>query len=489
MRTAGVLIPLSSLPSRHGIGDMGKYSYEFIDLLKQSQSRIWQILPLNPVGYGNSPYQPYSSFAGDEIYISIDKLYDEELLVEKPTEFNVNAIKVDFEEVREFKRKYLKAAYNKFKKNKYDETDKDYKKFIKQEWVYKYSVYLTLKKKNNLICWNEWPKEEKEWINNQQLSLDKYEERIEYEMFVQYLFYKQWMELKNYANDNGIMIMGDIPFYVGVDSLDVWDNQESFLLDKEGRPKFIAGVPPDYFSEFGQRWGNPIYNWEHIKKNDYKFWIERIAYNAKLFDIIRIDHFRAFDTYWSIPSSCRTAQVGEWLEAPGYEALGAIFNKLPDVKIVAEDLGDLRPEVLELRDHFKLPGMLIGQFNIDVDKLEPDYMGNENLIIYTGTHDNQTMMGWYQSQDSKMRQEIRKKLKRLGYRKGDISEQFMHYTLDSDANMAILPLQDILGIGDEGRINTPGTLGSPNWEWKLKDFKKTYRKMKVFKKIIEVSKR
>lgn len=491
MRTAGVLMPLSSLPSKYGIGDMGSTGYAFVDLIKQSKSSIWQILPLNPVGFGNSPYQPYSSFAGDEIYIGLDQLFESGLLTEEPPLFNSEASKVYYDDVRKFKAKYLKLAYKNFLNNNFNETDEDYIKFSKREWVYNYAVFLTLKKKNKLISWNRWAQEEKDWIKDKKYSLEKEEAEIGYEIFIQYIFYKQWMQLKNYANNNGIKIMGDIPFYVGVDSLDVWSNQESFLLDKDGKPTFIAGVPPDFFSDKGQRWGNPIYNWERLRSDNYKFWIDRVQYNAELFDLIRIDHFRAFDTYWSIPSSCLTAQVGEWIEAPGYEVLEAILRSIGNTEIIAEDLGDLRPEVLELRDHFNLKGMLIAQFDTNFRDSAHDFKdkGNENFVIYTGTHDNQTTVGWYKDHGEEDKKFIKKKLEDLGYKQEHEYENFLQYTLDSDAKIAILPLQDILGIDDKGRINTPGTVGTPNWEWKLTNYQDTEKKMKVFEEMVRLSNR
>lgn len=483
MREAGILLPLSSLPSNHGIGDMGSYSFELIDLLKTGGFHIWQILPLNPLGFGNSPYQPYSSFAGDEIYISLDELYKDGLLTKRPPKFQKNNKSVDYENVRNFKEIYLKEAFLNFTE------DTDYKDFIKQEWVYLYAVFLTLKKKNDLRCWNEWDKEQKEWIKTSEFDTSVYEEEIRYEMFVQYAFYKQWMKVKTYANQNGIRIMGDIPFYVGIDSLDVWANQECFLLGADGKPTFIAGVPPDYFSATGQRWGNPIYNWDYLKKQGYQFWLDRIAYSSQLFDIIRIDHFRAFDTYWKIPATCETAVEGEWLEAPGYEVFDLIGKKLPEVEIIAEDLGDLREEVHVLKNHYGLKGMKIVQFTFDPNENNNNFEDIKNMVIYTGSHDNQTIRGWYLSQDKKTQNGIRKSLKKSGYDDRIISKRFVRLTLDSIAEMAILPLQDLINLGDEARINTPGTLGSPNWEWKLDSFSKFKKEIGNLKEFITTSRR
>lgn len=483
MREAGILLPLSSLPSNHGIGDMGAYSFELIDLLKLGGFRIWQILPLNPLGYGNSPYQPYSSFAGDEIYISLDELFDEGLLKKKAPKFRQKEQYVDYENVRSFKEKYLKQAFQQFIPNQ------EYETFAKQEWVYLYGVFLTLKKKNDLKCWNEWEKEQQEWIKTKEFDVSIYEEDIRYEMFIQYLFYKQWMKVKAYANANGIRIMGDIPFYVGIDSLDVWANQECFLLGADGKPTFIAGVPPDYFSATGQRWGNPIYDWDYLKEQNYQFWLDRIDYNSKLFDVIRIDHFRAFDTYWKIPSTCDTAIEGEWLEAPGYEVFDLIVKKFPQVEIIAEDLGDLREEVHVLKNHYGLKGMKIVQFTFDPNENNNNFEDIENMVIYTGSHDNQTIKGWYMSQEKKTQNAIRKSLKKSGYEDRVIAKRFVKLTLDSIAEMAILPVQDLINLGDEARINTPGTLGSPNWEWKLDSLRGLKREMGTLKELIQASNR
>lgn len=479
MKNKGILMPVASLPSNHGIGDFGKYSYDFIDLISKAGIHLWQILPLNPLGYGNSPYQPYSSFAGDELYISLDKLVEEGLLKEaKP--YRTNRKTIDYNLVRNYKTKYLKKAFLQFV------PDEDYEQFASQEWVYDYAVYLTLKKKNNLVCWNEWPKEEQNWILDRTYDLAPYKEQIAYEMFLQYEFYKQWMELKRYANEHGIQIIGDIPIYVGIDSLDVWGNQKCFLLGADSKPSFVAGVPPDYFSETGQRWGNPIYDWDYIEQTNFDFWIKRLDYSRKIFDIIRIDHFRAFDTYWKIPASCPTAIEGEWVEAPGYALFDEVFRQLPDINIIVEDLGDLRPEVLELRDYYNFKGMRIVQFNFNPDEEEnSNYDHVENLVLYTGTHDNQTMRGWYKEQTAKIKKRVRKNLERFGCLEGPISWKFVEFTYKQNSYMSIIPMQDIIDLGDEGRINTPGTLGSPNWEWRMKDLKPLEDRVEALKKLVQ----
>ena len=484
MRKVGMLMPVASLPGRHGIGDFGKESYNFVDLLKEAKAAIWQMLPLNPLGYGNSPYQPYSSCAGDELYINLDKLCEEGLLKRVP-DFHSNATHIDYQAVREFKGKYLKMAFKNFK------PDAGYKKFIKMDWVYNYAVFLTLKKQNNLVAWNEWPVEQQNWIKDHKYDLTPLKEDIEYEMFVQYEFYKQWMELKKYANKNGIKVMGDIPIYVGIDSLDVWSGQENFLLGADGKPTFIAGVPPDYFSATGQRWGNPIYDWEHMKEQDYRFWVDRIGYSNKLFDIIRIDHFRAFDTYWKIPADCPTAIDGEWIEAPGYEVIDTLQKEIPGLDLVAEDLGLLRPEVLMLKDHYHLKGMKILIFSIETGgKYARDTFHDvENMIFYTGTHDNDTIMQWYGNMSVAARRKIRRMLKRAGASQGSVKDRFLQYTMQNQAEYAIIPLADILGLGKEGHINTPGTIGSPNWEWHLPDFVQAKKELQKFGRLIVDTKR
>lgn len=471
-------MPVASLPSPYGIGDFGPTSYHFIDLLKQAGVKIWQILPLNSLGYGNSPYQPYSSHAMDELYISLDWLLEKKL-IDEVTSFHAEAEIIDYDAVREFKRKYFKQAFKNFKE------DKAYLDFIQMEWVEEYAVFLSYKKKNNLDCWTEWPKQDKEWVKTR-TGHQELEEEIRYEMFIQYLLYSQWMELKAYANQVGIEIMGDIPIYVGIDSDDAWTNQSSFLLDSDGRPTFIAGVPPDYFSETGQRWGNPLYNWEQLEKDGFKFWLERLSYNSKLFDIIRIDHFRAFDTYWKIPASCETAIDGEWVEAPGYALFDTVFKTYPNMQIVAEDLGDLRPEVLELRDHYQFKGMRIVQFSFDPEEMEED---RENLVIYTGTHDNPTTTNWFNEMEEQQQEAVLTYFQENGFVKKCVIENFVDYTLASPAELAIIPMYDLLAYDNQARLNTPGTVGNPNWQWKLKDYQDLEARIPSFRQSIEKYKR
>ena len=313
------------------------------------------------------------------------------------------------------------------------------------------------------------------------------EQEVQYQMFLQYKFYCQWMQLKEKANADGIQIMGDVPFYVGVDSVDVWAGKKNFLLDDDGRPIFIAGVPPDYFSETGQRWGNPIYDWDYLKEEGYRFWVDRIGYSSKLFDIIRIDHFRAFDTFWKIPASCLTAVEGEWIEAPGYEVIDTLKEKIPGVNLVAEDLGDLRPEVLELKNHYHLKGMKILVFSIETKgKYAYDNARDvENMIVYTGTHDNDTLMEWYGNLTCAAKRKVRRFLARQGFGQGSVKDRLISYMLKSKPEYAILPMADVLGQGKEGHINTPGTVGSPNWEWRMPDFEQAEKEMKKYRNLFK----
>lgn len=479
MRKAGILMPIASLPSNHGIGDFGPKSKEFIDLIKKAGIKGWQILPLNPLGYGNSPYQPYSSKAMDELYISLDYLVEEKYL-KKVKKFNSKSSKIDYEAVREFKRAYLREAFSNFKPTK------AYINFYNTEWVKNYAVFKTLKNKNDLKCWNEWELEDKNWIKDKKKDLSEYKYDINFEIFIQYILLKQWNALHKYAKSNGIEIIGDIPIYVGIDSDDVWTYQEGFLLDDDGRPTFIAGVPPDYFSEDGQRWGNPLYNWDKLEEDGFRFWLDRLSYSDKLFDITRIDHFRAFDTYWKIDASCETAKKGEWIEAPGYALFETIYKNYPNIKIVAEDLGDLREEVLILRDHFNLTGMRIVQHSFDENGMKMD---RNNVFAYTGTHDNETIRTWYSHLPTKNKRFVKEYLSKHKYLYDNIVDNMIQYTLNSKAKYAIIPMVDFLHKTDKSRINFPGTVGNPNWQFKLVDYKEFNKKIDFISQMIKKSKR
>lgn len=471
-RKAGLLLAVSSLPGSFGVGDFGQDAFNFVELLSKTNAKYWQILPLNPVGYGNSPYQTFSSFAGDEIYISIEKLYEALGLPLTPQKVVNNS--ATYDSARHAKDKYLRRAYDSFEK------DKDYKSFLKEaaHWLKEYAEFMALRKANNNTAWTDWT------IH----KADKKE--VEYQYFLQYVFAKQWFELKSYANTLGLKIMGDIPIYLGHDSAEVYFKRELFHLDKDGRPTLVAGVPPDYFSDEGQLWGNPIYNWEVHKDTEYDFWVERLEWNQKLFDTIRIDHFRAFDTYWVIPGSATTARDGEWRIGPRNDFFDAMYARIENLELVVEDLGDLRPEVLELRDDFGLMGMQIIQFQLKTDEIERDKNMDKNILAYTGTHDNQPLGGWVKDNGFKKKFQVRRDIKKAtGIKEKNMVDLINHYALSVNANLVILPAQDIMRLGDDTQMNRPGTVGSPNWEWKLKYLEDIKAGLKRFETWIEKTNR
>ena len=512
-RRAGVLLPLSALPSRHGVGDMGAFAMRFVDLLRQANVSCWQILPIHPLGYGNSPYQPYSSIAGDPLFISLDALVAEGLLPEAE-EFQPCAVSVDYEATRRYKEKALQKAFRAFVPTP------AYEAFAERPWVRPFAVFMAFKKANQMRCWIDWPEAQKSWPGEKGVDLIPFEEQIRFQMFAQFLFFTQWTALKSYANERGVKIIGDMPIYVGLDSVDVWANRESFLLDSDGQPTFIAGVPPDYFTKTGQRWGNPLYDWDFLRRNGFRFWMDRLRGVSELFDIIRIDHFRGFDTYWKIPADCPTAERGEWVEAPGYDLFDTIYQEMPGINLIAEDLGQLRDEVYTLRDHYALPGMKVLQFTFAPGKkLAPkrwdksvagienspsdrpisethgdtfsppptSAAGDSRMVVYTGTHDNQTTTGWYRSMSIKKRLLTQKSLLMGGYGFGRVSKRLVRLALDDVAELAVIPAQDLLGASDEARINTPGTVGPPNWEWKLADFDGMEKGLRFFQRVVQKS--
>lgn len=487
-KKTGILMPVASLPNRHGVGDFGKEAYEFVDLLKETGVKLWQILPLNPLGFGKSPYQPYSSKALDEIYINLDKLSDM-FLCEKIEDFNPDGIYIDYDGVKNFKEPYLKKAFENFMKNKekFKKLFEDFEEFKKQNWLFDYAAFITFKKNNEEKCWNQWDEKYKNYSKTKDsLLIEKHRIEIEYEMFLQFILFKQFQDLKKYANERNILIIGDVPFYCGIDSDDVYFNQEEYLLYKDGRPKFIAGVPPDYFSPTGQRWGNPIYNWEKMEENDYKTWFERLEYTSKLYDIIRLDHFRAFDTFWKIDGKCDTAIDGEWIENKGEKFFKMLFEKQKDIQLIAEDLGDIRPQVISLMEMFKLKGMRVLQFSLDVND---DNLGKVNEVCYSGTHDNDTLFSWYNKKPVLEKQEIENFLRNKGYDSENIIDSLVMLALNGKSVYCIIPLADVMCLDDSARLNTPGTLGAPNWMWRITDYKKVRKDFRKFKIMLEKAKR
>ena len=482
-RSAGVLLSVTALPSRHGIGDFGENAKKFIDQLADMGFRVWQILPLNPLGYGNSPYQPYSSFAIDEQFVSLDALTEEGLL-EKTPDFNADAPKVHYDAVKAFKHEYLLKAFENYLA-KYG--DKEIEAFRKgHPWVSDWSVFMMFKRRYP-TSWNEWPLEAQDWIKSRPALNKEDAHACLFEVWLQMVLYRQWDAIHEYAKAKGIKIIGDIPFYVGFDSCDVWADQGTFILDEETHlPSVVAGVPPDYFSEIGQRWGNPIYNWAKLEANGFEFIINRIHLNAVLYDILRLDHFRAFDTYWEIPASCPTAVDGEWKEPPGYLFFDTLFAQYPDLDIIAEDLGDLRPEVLELRDHYNFPGMNVIQFTFtDCELLHKGDWNRENSVAYLDTHDNDTMLSYFYLMKEEEQAAWIQRLGELGINEGSVVDRMMIYCLRKPAKLAVLSMQDILNLDVLARTNVPGTVDDRNWTWKLVSFDAFLSRADFLKKEIE----
>ena len=463
MKSNGILMAISSLPGDFGIGDFGECAYQFADYLKKAGIKIWQILPLNPTGYGNSPYQSICGHAIDSIYIDLYELEKEEL-IENVKPFNKNKKFVDYQAVREYKEKFLKEAFA----NNKDLLEKPvFKKFVKENpWVVDYAEFTILSLKNNYLDWWYWDKKERYAHYRHEFDFTPYKDEIDYIIWCQFVAFKQFKKLKEYINKQDIQLMGDIPFYVGGNSSDCWANQDEFKLDENDIPGEVAGVPPDYFSVTGQRWGNPIYDWEYMKEDGFTFWMERIEFAASLFDIIRIDHFRAFDTYWAVDRDCDTAIIGEWKNAYGDELFHMLFEKHPDIKIIAEDLGDLFPSVLKLRDKYHLKGMNVLEFTL----FNPEFKVGENQIIYSGTHDNDTLRGWYKSLKENEIELLKIILRREGIKGRSIKDKLFNLIFSSVCETAIIPTQDYLWKDNEARMNVPGTLGGSNWAYRMPDF-------------------
>ncbi|BAZ53101.1 glycoside hydrolase, family 77 [Nostoc sp. NIES-4103] len=470
-RSSGVLLHPTSFPSRFGIGDLGLEAYKFIDFLEKSYQQYWQVLPLGPTGYGNSPYMSYSAMAGNPLLISPEKLLDEGLLTEEDfanlPAFEVD--KVDFEQAAPIKIGLLKKACENFKTKASSIQQKEFAGFCESKayWLDNYALFMALKDSLNGASWHTW---EPELAKRELEALARAERELTAEIFyykfIQYEFFRQWSNLKSYANMRGIEIIGDIPIYVAHDSADVWAHPESFCLDEEtGEAALMAGVPPDYFSATGQLWGNPVYNWEELQKQDFKWWIERFEAMLDYVDIIRIDHFRGFEAFWAVKQGETTAINGKWIKAPGEELFDTIKQKLGKLPVLAEDLGVITPEVEALRDKYEFPGMKVLQFAFGSDPGNPFLPFNypRNAVVYTGTHDNDTTVGWFNTSNGYEKDNLLLYL-------GSISPDGIHWdlirlALSSIANQAIIPLQDILGLGTEARMNFP-SIAEGNWAWR-----------------------
>ena len=467
MRSCGILMHISSLPSPYGIGTFGAEAEKFADWLKEAGQKYWQVLPIGPTGYGDSPYQPFSSFAGNPLLIDLDELVEHGYLAKKSldsSDYGADPSFVDFDIVNRNKTALLREAFAGFT------DDVGYTSFVieEQDWLDDYALFMALKDKFSGRPWSDWdedirlrqPEAMKRWQ-------EELKEDIRFYKFVQYIFYRQWDRFHRYCNKNGIQLIGDIPIYVSPDSADVWAQPELFELDEKRVPKRVAGVPPDYFSATGQLWGNPLYNWEEMHKTGYKWWLKRIGKSRENFDMLRIDHFRAFDTYYAIPYGHKTAENGTWEKGPGMELFNAIKNDLGDVNIIAEDLGDIFDSVKELLRNTGFPGMRVLQFGFNPDNTDNDHLPHnypKNCCAYTGTHDNATIMQWYREADPKSRAMARRYLKPRLFEK--FSACCVRNVYASPADLAIIPMQDILGLGADARMNVPSTVGG-NWKWRM----------------------
>ncbi len=469
-RVAGVLMPITSLSSPYGIGTIGKEARKFARFLKASGQKVWQILPVGPTSYGDSPYQSFSTYAGNPYMIDLDTLVSKKLLKKAQLnkyDWGSNEQEIDYEKIYNARFEVLRIAYENFKAQGDLKAFNSFKR-KNASWLKDYALYMAVKKSFDMQAWTQWPDEDIKLRTEAAIKKyeRKYKDEIDFFKWVQFEFYTQWEEFRAYVNSLGIQILGDMPIYVAMDSADTWANPEVFWLDEYRQPVCVAGCPPDYFSETGQLWGNPLYDWDYLRSTGYKWWIDRVAAAAKLFDITRIDHFRAFDTYYAIPYPAENAINGEWKIGPGIDFFNKLKEALGDIPIVAEDLGELFDSVKELLRQSGYPGMKVLEFAFGDDD-DNDFLPHrytENCVVYTGTHDNDTIMGWF---DSAPDEEIGHAMDYCQI--GDDDEfnwKIIETAYKSCANYAIVQMQDILGLGSEARINVPSTLGG-NWTWRI----------------------
>lgn len=472
-RASGVLLHPTALPGKYGIGELGSSAYEFIDFLKDSSQRLWQIMPLGPTGYGDSPYACFSAFAGNPLLISFETLSEQNLLskndlAELPP---FPDDKVEYGSVIEYRYRLLQKSFDNFTSSGNVSLKAEFEQFCSenQAWLDDYALFMALKETHRGATWNTWGWElatrQPDVIKRSQRRLEK--QCLAHKYF-QFLFFKQWFALKHYANQNEIKIIGDIPIFVAYDSADVWANPNLFYLDENGRPTVVAGVPPDYFSATGQLWGNPIYRWDGLAQTGYAWWIERIKACFTIVDIIRIDHFRGFESYWEVPASETTAINGRWVKGPGAELFYAVEAALGKLPIIAEDLGVITAEVDALRNSLEFPGMHILQFAFSSDAANRDLPHNypRNCVVYTGTHDNDTAMGWFTGSSTENERKLA--LKYMGANGNRFNWDLIRLAMSSVANTAIVPLQDLIGLSADARMNFPSTLGGNNWAWRFK---------------------
>lgn len=476
-RLSGILLHPTSLPSPYGIGDLGAEAYEFVDFLERAGQRLWQMLPLTHTGYGDSPYQSFSAFAGQPLLISPAHL--KELGLVQGFEILHCPVRdeehTDYGVIIPWKLRIFKNAYRRFLspavKSAQPELIRRYDTFCEENsfWLDDYALFMALKDVHGGVCWLEWEDRFRCPAPEYKAQLaEEFAEESGFYRFLQFLFFEEWQSLKDYANRHGVQIIGDIPIFVSMDSADVWANQHLFQLDSRGYPVKVAGVPPDYFSETGQLWGNPLYHWKAHEDEGFAWWISRIRHQLTLLNTLRIDHFRGFEAYWSVPFGEETAIHGEWVKAPGHELFSAIESALgKDLPIIAEDLGVITPEVEALRDAFHFPGMKVLQFafeNTEENDFLPHQFTTPHCVCYTGTHDNDTTVGWYETLDSAFKEKVRRYTNSDGTK---VSKDFIRLCMGSIAEYAIFPMQDVLSCGKEARMNVPGTAAG-NWNWRFK---------------------
>ena len=480
MRASGILLPISSIPSNYGIGCFSKEAYAFVDQLAEAGQKYWQILPLGPTGYGDSPYQSFSTFAGNPYFIDLEELIQRDLLTAAECaecDWGGSKSYVDYEKVYLSRFSLLRKAYRRFyqmdgKEKELQLIREEMEAFEKEQgfWLADYCLYMAIKDSLEEISWNQWP-EDLKTRKPEALAKAREElkEDISFYAFQQFWFYRQWNRLKKYANDRGIKIIGDLPIYVAFDGADAWANPDLFQFDEEATPAAVAGCPPDAFSATGQLWGNPLYNWEYHRKTGYNWWILRMTHCMKLYDKVRIDHFRGFDEYYAVPYGEKTAVHGKWMPGPGIELFRTLEEKIGRKRIIAEDLGFLTPSVIQLLKESGFPGMKVLQFAFD-SREDSNYLPHtytRNCVVYTGTHDNDTTKGWYHTAAGSTRQFAKEYMYKPRLDEDTLAGDFIAMAMGSAADLCIVPMQDYLGLGSDARINTPSTLGG-NWEWRMK---------------------
>ncbi|MGD9851586.1 MAG: 4-alpha-glucanotransferase [Nitrospirales bacterium] len=481
-RGSGILLHPTSLPGKWGIGDLGPAAYQFVDFLKSAGQSWWQMLPLGPTGYGNSPYMCFSAIAGNPLLISPEKLMEDGFVLETDPQgsrsFPVEH--VDYPRVITQKHSIFRKAYEQFKIKSSAEQRQGFLQFREKQasWLEDFSLFMALKETHEGRSWTRWDRPL--IVRDSQALQDcsrRFRDTIDYHQFLQYVFFNQWFALKQYAHAHGVRIIGDLPIYIAHDSSDVWAHPDLFYLDDQGHPSVVAGVPPDYFSTTGQRWGNPIYRWDARARSGYQWWIDRFRANLVLADVIRLDHFRGFEAYWEIPESEPYAINGRWVKGPGAELFAAVKAALGDLPVIAEDLGVITPEVETLRDTFGFPGMRILQMAFGRDPKAHSYRPHyyiQNCIVYTATHDHNTTVGWFTAEPGKettqCKEEVEEErsgvVKFLGTDGREIHWDMIRLAMSSVAHLAIIPLQDVFGLGSDCRMNRPGTLKG-NWEWRF----------------------